>query len=169
MAALFIVLSVFFIALAVSHFFIRDKKWAKINKYASLVCGVAGGASSIATFIFYLIRTSSYEETDREWARATVSAYLKDVLPILGIILVILILSAVFQPKMRVMRVIVTALSSVFILVFGYIASFLSENDSVSVEIYICVFSISLSVMTQFCGYFDFKRLYEKLSGEKNK
>ena len=92
-----------------------------------------------------------------------------DVLPVLGIVLAVLILSAVFQPKMRAMRVIVTFASSVFVLVFGYISSFLSNNDSVRVTFYIYALSISLAVMTQFCAYFDFGRLYKKLEGEKNK
>ena len=166
---LFILCFLFFIALAVSHFFIRDKKWAKINRNVTLVCGIAGALSSVVTFIVFYILSSKYETNDSEWARATIWSYLKDALPILGIILAILILSAVFQPKMKVMRVIVIALASMFILVFGLIASYISENGSVSVDIYIYIFSISLAVMTQFCGYFDFRRLYEKLCGAKEK
>ncbi len=164
-----IVLSLIFLSIAVSHFFITSEKWAKINKTGCLIAGVAGALSSILIVVIFYIKSSSLGDGDREWAREVVSGYLLDVLPVLGIILAILILSAVLQPKMRVMRIIVTFAASVFVLIFGYISSFLSENGSVSVSFYIHALSISLAVMTQFCGFFDFKRLYEKLSSKTSK
>ena len=167
--AISVFLSLIFLCFAVSHFFITDKKWALFNKRAALIFGIAGLASALFFLILFFVRSSSYTEGDKEWAREVVSGYLWDVLPVLGIVLAILILSAVFQPKMRAMRVIVTFASSVFVLVFGYISSFLSNNDSVRVTFYIYALSISLAVMTQFCTYFDFGRLYKKLEGEKNK
>ena len=169
-AALSIFLSLIFLSVAVSHFFISDKKWAKINKTGCIAAGAAGILSAVFLIVFFRIRSSSFEEGKREWARDVISGYLKDVLPVLSIILAILILSAIFQPKMRAMRIIVTFAASVFLLVFGYISSFLSENDTVSVTFFIHALSISLAVLTQFCGYFDFRRLQEKLGAEeKNK
>ncbi|MBQ9544775.1 MAG: hypothetical protein IJV00_06590, partial [Clostridia bacterium] len=58
-----------------------------------------------------------------------------------------------------------------FLLIFGSISSFLAENNGVSVAGYIRLISVALAVMTQFCGFFDFGRLYEKLggSGEEKK
>ena len=167
--ALSVLFSLIFLCFAVSHFFITDKKWALINKRISLIFGIAGLASALLFLILFFVRTSSYTDGDKEWAREVILGYLWDVLPVLGIVLAILILSAVFQPKMRVMRIIVTFAYSVFVLVFGYISSFLSYNDSVSVTFYIYALSISFAVMTQFCTYFDFGRLYEKLDGEKIK
>ena len=165
--AISVLLALIFLSVAVSHFFITDKKWANVNKFGCLSAGCAGLFSAVLFFVLFLIRSSSFGEGDREWAKEVISGHLKDVLPVLGVILAVLILSAIFQPKMRVMRIIVTFASSVFILVFGYISSFLADNDTVSVTFYIHAMSISLAVMTQFCGYFDFKKLYEKLASEE--
>ena len=170
-ALISVVLSLVFISVAVSHCFITEKKWALINKKGCIAAGAAGLVSSVSITVLFFIRSSSYTDGDREWARGVFTGYLKDVLLIVGIILAILILSSVFQPKMKVLRIILTAASSVFVLVFGYISSFISDNDSVSVKFFICALSISLSIMIQFCGFFDFGRLYEKLcsdSGKKN-
>ncbi len=161
-----VVLSLVFIGVAVSHFFITDKKWAVRAKYFSLASGIAGAAAAAAASAVFFIRSASMPEGDREWASNVIGGYFLDVLPALGVILVILILSAVFQPKMRGMRVIVAALASVFLLIFGSISSFLAENNGVSVAIYIRIISISLAIMIQFCGFFDFGRLYLKLAGE---
>ena len=162
-----VVLSLIFLSVAVSHFFITDKKWAKINKSGCVAAGIAGIFSAVLFFVLFLIRSSSLKEEDGEWAREVISGYLKDVLPVLGVIVAILVLSAIFQPKMRVMRIIVTFAASVFILVFGYISSFLAENDSVSITFYIHALSISLAAAVQFCGFFDFKNLYERLDSEE--
>ena len=160
-------LALIYLSVAVSHFFITDKKWAQFNKRACIVSGAAGILSSVFISVLFYVRSSSFSEGDKEWAGKVFSGYLKDVLPVLGVILLILLLSSVFQPKMKPLRVIITLVSSVFVLVFGYIASFLAENENVSVTFYICALSISLSVAVQFCGFRDFGRLYERLEGEE--
>ena len=165
-AAASVALALFFISLAVSHFFITDKKWARRLSFLCAALGAAGLAAMAAFSVYFFVSVSKYGDESREWAVGVLSGYFKDVLPALAVILLILILSAVFQPKMRPMRIVVSALSSILLLVYGYVASYLSQNGSVSVSFYLHALSISGSLAPVFCQFFDFRRLYEKLSSE---
>ncbi len=135
----------------------------------SVVLGAAGLLSSIITFILSRIKISSFEKDAGEWAQEVISGYFKDVLPAFAVILLVLILSAVFQPKMRTMRIVVIFLSSVLCLIFGEITSFLAQNGNVSVTKYVYAESVSFSFIIHFCSFFDYRNLYLKLCGEKKK
>ena len=163
-----VLFSLFFICLAVAHFFITEAKWAKYCSVLCIVLGAAGLIGSAGTEILFLIRSSSLDKNASEWAHGVMSGYFKDVLPVLALILLILILSALFQPKMRIMRIAVILLSSVLCLIYGHITSFLAENGNVSVTKYITSESIFNALMIQFCGFFDFRSLRGKLISEKN-
>jgi|GEM_PF-2569898 len=169
--ALCIVLCALFISLAISKFFITSGKWAKINKYISAALGAAGLVLAVSVIIEAITKISSLRkaegQTDKaEWASDVFSGYLKDVLPVLVVLLLIILLSAVFQPQKLFLRATVTALSSILILIYGYIASFLVQNENVSVTFEIRAMSVSISLLISFCGFFDFKFLQKKLQSE---
>ena len=144
---------------AIAHFFITDVKWAGVMKTVSLISGAAGITSlAVEVSVFYAL--GKYDE----WAYDVISGYFKDVLPALCIVLAIVLLSAAFQPKMKLLRSSVIFLSSTLALIYGQITSMLPENDTSKVTVFIKLFSISIYLIINFCGYFDFKKLEKKLT-----
>ncbi len=149
---------IFFSALAVvlcvSKFFISGEKWAKIDKTLCIVLASCGVISFAAFLTSSLIKSGN-----GEWASGVVSGYLKDVLPALGIVVLLVVLSGIFQPSKYPLRAVVVALSSILILVYGEIASYLAAGGDVSVTTEIRGMSASLSAALCGAGYFDYRYL----------
>ncbi len=164
--AVCIALSALFIYLFVSHFFITDAKWAKVNKIVSVALGASGLLGSIVTVIVFYSRISSLEKEGLpgDWASDVFSGFLKDVLPPFALIFAVLILSAVFLPKRLLLRAPLCSMTSIVILIFGYITSFLAVNKNFSIVPYIRLMSVFLSLLCAVCGYFDFKRKEKELT-----
>ena len=163
-------LSAVYIVFGVARFFVTSAKWAKIDFVVSCVGGAAGIAGYIVSVILFLSKISSLNaefpgESYGDWAKDVLSGYLKDTLPALLIVLAVLILSFFIQPKMYVMRALVTPLASVMILIYGKITEYLSENGNVTVTIYISLLSVSASLILFGTGLFDFRALFKKLKG----
>ena len=152
--AVCITVSALAVILCVSKFFISGEKWAKIDKTLCIVLAAAGVLSFAAFLAFALVKSGS-----SEWASGVLSGYLRDVLPALGIVVLLVVLSGVFQPSKYPLRAIVVALSSILLIVYGEIAAYLSSGGDVSVTTEIRGMSASLA--TAFCGagYFDYKYL----------
>ena len=172
--AAFIILCALAVTLSVAKFFLTDVKWAKIFRIVCIVSGGAGVALAASSVISAITKISSLGALDggtekAEWAAGVFSGYLKDVLPVFLIVLAVIILSAYFQPKKLFLRAVVVALSSILILIYGYIATFLSKNENVSVTFEIMAVSCAISLIFTACGYFDFKYLVKKMTDEKGR
>ena len=166
-----VLLSALYIILAVAKFFIKSEKWAKISFIVSIAAGASGVILSVFTAVKAIIKLSDPEDIkDSEavsWVRDAFSGYLKDVLPVFAVIVILLLLSSLIQPKKMFLRAVITCASSVLSLIYGYITVFLTENGTFSISFEIKAVSISLSLLlTSFC-IFDFYTLKKGLSKEK--
>lgn len=173
-AAACIILSALAVFLAVAKFFLTDLKWAKIFRVVCIASGVAGVALAAYSVVSAIAKISSLKELDggvgkAEWASGVFSGYLKDVLPVFLVVLTVIILSALFQPKKLLLRAVVAALSAILILIYCYIATFLSKNENVSVTFEIAAVSCAVSLIFTACGYFDFVYLIKKMTDEKGR
>ena len=162
------VLTVLYIALAISIFFITSAKWAKINKYLSLVlCGV-GVVLTVASVISVICKLKAFSDTDptgtkSEWAKSVFFGTLGDVIPVFAILAVLILLSVFVQPQKRFVRVFLIAFSAIGSLVYGYVSSFITENEKGSVTVEIKLFCTALSLILISSLFFDFKNLFKKL------
>lgn len=168
-----VVLSAFYIYLAVAKFFLKSKKWAKICGLISLSSAACGAALLVAGITSALTKLSKSAEElkdgNTEWASDVFSGYLKDVLPVFAIVAVLLLLSTLIQPKKMFLRSVLTSASSVLSIVHGYITLLLTDNGTLAVSSEIKMISVSLSLLlTLFC-FFDFRRLDKDISEEKKK
>lgn len=166
------VLTVLYIALAVSVFFITSSKWAKINKYFSLSLGGAGLALAAASVISLICKLKAFSEADpagtkSEWAKSVFLGTLGDVMPVFAAIAVLILLSVFIQPQKRFVRVFLIAFSAIGTLVYGYVSSFLTENEKGSVTVEIQLLCTALSLILISSLFFDFKNLFKKLSSKK--
>ena len=132
--------------------------------------GVVSSVFSAIKAIVKLSETGDVKNTEAvSWAHDAFSGYLKDVLPVFAVISVLLLLSALIQPKKMFLRAVITCASSIMSLIYGYITVFLTENSSFSISFEIKAVSISLSLLlTSFC-IFDFNALKKELAKEKTK
>ncbi len=151
------------VTLCVSKFFISGEKWALIDKKLCIALACAGAASFIAFLVSLLIKLHVANETKTpgygEWASSVASGYFRDVLPALGVVVLLVVLSGIFQPSKYVLRALVVALSPILLAVYGEIASYLASGGNVSLTTELRGMSASLAVALCGAGYFDYKYL----------
>ena len=151
------------VTLCVSKFFISGEKWALIDKKLCIALACAGAASFIAFLVSLLIKLHNANQTRApgfgDWASSVASGYFRDVLPALGVVVLLVVLSGIFQPSKYVLRALVLALSPILLVVYGEIASYLASGGNVSLMTEIRGMSASLAVSLCGAGYFDYKYL----------
>ncbi|MBR0302745.1 MAG: hypothetical protein IJQ80_02735 [Clostridia bacterium] len=169
--AILIAAALLHICIAVSHFFITSKIWARRARIFSLIAGIAGFAGAvICSAEFYIrISRSGFAPDLAQWCRDVFSGCLCDVLPVFGVIFVLLTASSVFQPKMLPLRSALGALSAIFLLIYSKITVALSDNSLATVKWEILTLCVSLSLALLICRIADFRRLENKTPDEKRK
>lgn len=155
------------IVFAVSKFFLSSAVWAKRDKIISLALGGAGLLSFVVFLVITLVKLHVANETKTpdygDWASGVISGYFKDVLPVFGIVVLLVVLSGVFQPSKYPLRAIVISIASILLLVYGELAAYFASGGNVPLETVIREMSYSLSVFMFGFGYFDYKYLASKL------
>lgn len=162
-----ILLCLLFVVLSVAQFFVSSAKWAKNLFVFSVFIGIAGIIGCVAVTIAFNSKIASVGDPGfSEWASNVFSGYLKDTLPACAVIMAVVVLSAIFQPKMLPLRSIVISLTSVFVLIFGYITTFLADNK-ISIKKEIVLFSAFLALAASSSHALDFRRSFRRLSDEE--
>ncbi len=151
------------VVLCVSKFFISGEKWASVDKFLCVALAGAGLLSFAAFLISLLIKLHGADRADApghgEWASSVASGYFRDVLPAFCVVVLLIVLSGIFQPSKYVLRALVLALSPVLLVVYGEISAHLASGGNVSLTAEIRGMSDSLAVSLCGAGYFDYKYL----------
>lgn len=153
-------LSLLFIAAAVSHYVKISEKTASVIGKISLASGIAGVLLVAGAVALFFINLSKIElaADDKGWIVDTVSSYAAT-LAVFGVAIVAAcLISSLLQPKFKILRVLLVLLSSILILISGLLFSFISANDKVTVSGYVKLISIGVSLFIQSGGCRDFRR-----------
>ena len=168
MNILLIIAFLMHIFLFVSNFFISDEKWAGRIKILSLILGAAGALLAATSAVIFLIKTSSLDAADSSWANETYFSFVKILLIIALFSAAVIIGCSLMKLRFKVMRSLAVSVCGIFILVYTYFCSIISESDILPVNTYVVLFGTGISVLISIYGYFDFKQLQIKLRSSQD-
>ena len=165
-----IILTVFYIAAAVAHFFISTPRGAKIWAFISAGCGITGFiVTSVSALSFYIgLESSDCTEEVRRWASKTYSFYLKIMLIAAVVICAVIIVSSLMKTRAAMLRKLVTALFSVLIIIIGAVFAFIFQKDGTAVKTAVQVTSLGISLLAELPAFFDFRKQFIEIRNAGN-